>query len=433
MTIELTPNGVACNLACTYCYQNQMRDAGNISGGYDFDKMVAGLEREGGQFTVFGGEALLTPLPVLEEIFAYGLKKFGTNAVQSNGALITPAHVELFTKYKVHVGLSLDGPGDLNDSRWAGSLEKTRAATRDSFEGLRLLLLAGIIPSIIVTLYQGNAVGTKLDKLMMWFCRLDDVGVRSIRLHLLEVENDAVRREMALTTEENIDALFALYKFEKTTKVQFDIFGEMRRLLMGDDKQTTCIWNACDPYTTSAVRGINGQGESSNCGRTNKEGVDWQKASAPGHERQVALYHTPQSDLGCQDCRFFFACKGQCPGTAEHGDWRNRSEHCAIWMALFERIEHDLLQDGHVPLSCDLHLRLKVDKTMLHYWEQGENISIADALSYAQTGRIPMVQTSRQHGDHWDAPDGYQHSDGVNTVHGDNGTTVMHGDSDGNK
>lgn len=407
-----------------------MRDAGNISNGYDLAKMIEGLEREGGPFTVFGGEALLTPLPVLEEIFKYGYDKFGNNAVQSNGALITPAHVELFKQYKVHVGLSLDGPGDLNDSRWAGSLEKTRAATRDSFEGLRLLLEAGLTPSIIVTLYRGNAVGMKLDKLMMWFYRLDDVGVRSIRLHLLEVENDVVRRDMALTTEENITALLALYKFQSKTQIQFDLFQEMKRLLMGDDQGATCIWNACDPYTTVAVRGINGQGESSNCGRTNKEGIDWQKASQPGHERQVTLYNTPQAQLGCQDCRFFFACKGQCPGTAEQGDWRNRSEHCAIWMALFERMERDLIYEGFVPLSCDMTLRLKVDQVMLKYWEQGQNISIVDALSYAQTGRIPMVQKTQQHGDHWDAPDGYQHTDGANVVHGDRGTTVMHGDSD---
>lgn len=409
-----------------------MRDAGNISSGYNFEKMVEGLEREGGAFTVFGGEALLTPLSVLEEIFKYGFSKFGHNAVQSNGALITPAHIDLFKQYNVHVGLSLDGPNDMNDSRWAGSLEKTRATTHDSFEGLRLLLEAGLVPSIIVTLYRGNAVGVELHRLIQWFKILESQGIRSIRLHLLEVENDDVRRDMALTTEENIAALLMLYKFQQTTQIQFDLFQEMKRLLMGDDQNVTCIWNACDPYTTSAVRGINGQGESSNCGRTNKEGVDWQKANQEGHERQVALYNTPQAQLGCQDCRFFFACKGQCPGTAEQGDWRNRSEHCAIWMALFEKIERDLIYEGFVPLSCDMDLRLKVDQVMLKYWEQGQNISVVDALSYAQTGRIPIVQVHQQHGDHWDAPDGYQHTDGVNIVHGDSGTTVMHGDSDGN-
>lgn len=433
MTTELTPSGVACNLACTYCYQNQMREAGNVSGGANFEKMKAGLERENTAFTVFGGEALLTPLPQLEEIFAYGLQRFGSNGVQSNGVLITDAHVALFKKYKVFVGLSLDGPGPLNDSRWAGSLEKTREATVASFQGLDRLLRAGIKPSIIVTLYRGNAVGDRLWQLMAWFRELEALGLLNVRLHLLEVESDAVRGAMALTVEENLTALLRLYEFQATTKVRFDLFAEMARLLMGDDANTTCIWNACDTYTTAAVRGVNGQGESSNCGRTNKEGVDWRKADRPGFERQVALYHTPQEDLGCAGCRFFFACKGQCPGTAEAGDWRNRSEHCGIWMGMFKRIEADLIGIGKTPLSQMDDLRMRADALMLRYWERGENLSVTAALHALKTGELPSAGW-HEHGDHYDAPDGYVHEDAAEVmsyVHGDKGTTYTHGDSHG--
>src|SRR6185503_15584785 len=381
MSIELTPVGVACNLSCDYCYQNQMREAGNITQGYNFEKMKAGLEREGGQFSIFGGEALLTPLPILEEIFAYGLERFGSNSIQSNGTLITDEHIVLFQRYKVHVGLSLDGPDELNDSRWAGTLEKTRAATHASFVALHKLLKVKIVPSIITTLYRGNAVGERLWRLMQWFTTLNKLGIRSMRIHLLEVENDRVRSTMALTNEENTAALLSLYHFQKMHPgIDFDIFNDMRKLLMAEDQQVTCIWNACDPYTTAAVRGVNGQGESSNCGRMNKEGVDWRKADVVSHDRQVALYHTPQEELGCQGCRFFFACKGQCPGTAQDGDWRNRSEHCASWMALFERMEADLIQEGRVPLSKQPELRQRVDAVMLRFWESGKNISIHEAL-----------------------------------------------------
>lgn len=408
-----------------------MRDAANITEGYNFEKMKAGLEKEGGQFTVFGGEALLTPLPVLEEIFAYGFKRFGANGVQTNGALISSAHIALFKKYQVHVGLSLDGPEELNDSRWAGSLEKTRAATAASFAALEELFTAGITPSLIVTLYRGNAGTTeRLSRLLKWFYSLEARGVRSVRLHLLEVENESVRESMALTIQENTAALLRLYEFQATTRIKFDLFAEMAKLLLGDDKGATCTWNACDPYTTNAVRGVDGLGQSSNCGRTNKEGIDWRKSNQVGYERQLALYHTPQADLGCQDCRFFFACKGQCPGTAEDNDWRNRSEHCAIWMSLFERIENDLVGLGRTPLSLAGELRRKVEVAMLDTWSRGRNISVREALSCARTGVPPVGNNgNREHGDHWDAPDGYEHNDGPTQVHGDNGTTTMHGDS----
>src|SRR5947207_15122107 len=50
MGVELRPFGVACNLACTYCYQNPMRESGNLRQTYDMAKMKAALEREGSSF-----------------------------------------------------------------------------------------------------------------------------------------------------------------------------------------------------------------------------------------------------------------------------------------------------------------------------------------------------------------------------------------------
>src|SRR5688572_11652323 len=113
MTLEVNPVGVKCNLECTYCYEGGQREAGNFSPGYDVDAMIAALDKETSEFALFGGEALLIKLPDLERLLAYGLKRFGKNGVQTNGTLITDAHVELFKKYKCHVGVSMDGPGVL--------------------------------------------------------------------------------------------------------------------------------------------------------------------------------------------------------------------------------------------------------------------------------------------------------------------------------
>ena len=82
--------------------------------------MKAALERAGSHFTIFGGEPLLVPEHVLEELWAFGLERFGTNGIQTNGTLINDRHIALFKKYKVYVGISVDGPDDLNDVRWAG-------------------------------------------------------------------------------------------------------------------------------------------------------------------------------------------------------------------------------------------------------------------------------------------------------------------------
>ena len=107
MSIEVRPLGVKCNIQCQYCYQNPQRDAGNIPNAFDLPKMKAALERAGSHFTIFGGEPLLVPEHVLEELWAFGLERFGTNGIQTNGTLINDRHIALFKKYKVirrHLG-----------------------------------------------------------------------------------------------------------------------------------------------------------------------------------------------------------------------------------------------------------------------------------------------------------------------------------------
>jgi uncharacterized protein len=384
VTVELRPLGVKCNIQCQYCYQNPQRDAGNVLHAYDLEKMKAGIAAEGGPFSLFGGEPLLIPEKDLEALWAWGLAEYGRNSLQTNGVLINDQHIRMFKAYKVSVGISLDGPGELNDVRWGGTLQATRQATAKAQAAIERLCREGMPPSLIVTLHRNNATSDKLPALCDWLLSLQAGGVRSARLHLLEVDDEQIRRKYALTAQENLLALrrFAVLEKELTT-LQLDLFREMRQLLLGEDEHTTCIWNACDPYTTHAVRGVEGNGQRSNCGRTNKDGIDFTKANRDGFERYLALYQTPQEHGGCQDCRFFLMCKGQCPGTAIDGDWRNRTEHCEVWMELYRSLERDLLEQGLQPLSASPH-RQSVEAFFLERWADGENASMSQAVRHLE-------------------------------------------------
>lgn len=406
MNTELLASGVKCNIQCEYCYQNPIRDAGNHSAGYDLAAMKLGLAAEGKRFTLFGGEALLMPMEDLEDILKFGKEKWGGSGLQTNGTLITMEHLDLFRRYNVSVGISIDGPGELNDARWAGSLEKTRAATAATLRAIEWLLAIGMPVNLIVTLHRGNATAERLPRLADWFIELDRSGAQSARLHILEVDDETGRR-WQLSSEENVAALIAMKTLEQKSlkTLRFDMFSEMATLLM-KGSASTCIWGGCDPLTTPAVHGVNGMGGRTNCSRTNKDGIDWVKADAHGVERYRMLHVTPQEDGGCKDCRFFFACKGQCPGTAIGGDWRNRTEHCAVWFGLLQEIETELRSAGKTPISWDPKLRAKAEKEMF------DNLG------------------DTEHQDHWDAPDGYEHTDNGFWIHGDQGETKTHGDHD---
>lgn len=418
MTVEVLPVGTKCGLVCRHCYQHPIRDAGNQETNYDLHAMKRALSEEGKHFSVFGGEPLLTPIEDLEELWRWGMERFGRNSVQTSGAAITDYHLELFKKYNVSVGISLEGPGELNDIRWAGSLERTRECTAHSEKVLKRLLDRRHPVSLITTLNRANARPDRLRRLLDWYRWLDTRDLRNVNLHLLEIENEKVRKDWALTEKENTEALLACSGLQsELTHLRFQPILDMTQLLLGDDSQTTCTWGACDPYTTRAVRGINSQGDRVNCSRVNKAGIDMLKCDRELLIRPLALYHVAQDHGGCNECKFWFACKGGCPGQSIGGDWRRKSEHCKTLQSIFKTLEKRLAAVGFRPISLD-HRRELVEARMLEAFSAGNPISVKRAM----TDEAPASSKDNSHGDN-------DHGDRGHGDHGDVAKPIIsHGD-----
>ena len=384
MGVELRPLGVSCNLACTYCYQEPQRLAGNHRQSYDLDAMKEAVLAAGGPLTLFGGEPLLVDFNDLRDLLEWGCATFGETGIQTNGALITDAHIEVFERCRTQVGVSIDGPAELNDARRHPG-GRTRSTT-DTIHANLVRLVEGMSrpPGLIVTLHRANATAEHLPRMSEWFRDLERIGIRAVRLHVLEVD-DPEATDLTLTPAENVAALLHFIKLEgQLEKLRFDVTSEFTTLLTGRDQGVSCVWRACDPYTTEAVQGVEGNGQSSNCGRTNKDGVDFVKADEVGFERYVALHATPQEHGGCQGCRFFLLCKGQCPGTSVGGDWRNRTEHCLTWKSLFTSVERYLLTRGSTPITLSSELP-DLEAQMVQSWRDGRNPRI-DSLTSPAVG-----------------------------------------------
>lgn len=297
MTVEIHAFD-KCNIACTYCYEGEARSVEELQGAikYDLEAILRTAGRLNQKFTTFGGEPLLFPLDDLEKIFSFGFNKFKGNGVQTNGTLITEDHIKLFKRYNVHVGISIDGPADLNDARRVGSLASTRRATGRTEENIKKLCEAQIVPSIISTIHRINA--------FLAFKSIIELPLKGLK---------------------------------------FDTYEELKNLLTGTGP-ASCNWNGCDPYSTPAVQGIDGDGSLKNCGRTYKDGISWRKSNTRTNIRQLALYNLPQEVGGCKNCSYFAFCKGECPG--ESDDWRNKSDQCGLIKRLFGYIENRLRLGG---------------------------------------------------------------------------------------
>ena len=464
MSLEFRPAGVSCNIGCKYCYQQPTRDTGNVVK-YDKAAVWNALSTTKEYWSLFGGEALLLPLSDLEELLELGFSRFGHTGVQTNGTLITPRHIELFDKYKTHVGISIDGPSELNDIRWAGTLEGTRkltARTEDSLTTLAKRSVAEnkpfLMPSIICTLHKGN-IGSieKQNRMVEWFHELDALKIPQVNLHVMELDYEA--NEWALPVDVQTKFLIRLWdESTSLTTLKFFKFQEILQLLMGDDRNAVCVWHACDPWNTQAVQGLEGDGSPSHCTRTNKDGKTWLPAVGTGkatehaiggfqgnryHERQLSLYVTPQEQGGCKDCRFWLMCLGQCPGTGEasateaQGDWRLRSSYCELWKNLFAEGERRLIATEQKPISLWKN-RKDLEARMYELWASGEETYV-EGLVAESKGLLKPWFNAAGHGDHVDASQGVavvpvmashgdEHGVRTNVAHADQSHSDAHGD-----
>jgi uncharacterized protein len=329
MTVEIRPYGDKCNLRCRYCYENPLRDYNLPSTPPDWKAIKEALIKHDTQFIVFGGEPLVTPIEELEEIWKLGLEKWKGNGIQTNGSLITSQHIALFKKYNVSVGFSIDGPHMMNDARSApsGETSATRQLTDAANRNIVTCLKEGIGTSLIVTLHNLNIGYGLVDRFISWLVYLEQFGLKHVRIHLLE--QDGELDDLIPNEDDLMQAFTLLYELSKITELKFDMLYELvERLKTG--RGGTCVYNNCDPCNTRAVSGIGANGEPTNCGRVNKEGIDFLKASDHLPIRGHVLQSTTQEMGGCQGCEYWYACQGNCPGTGIHGDWRNRTIHCSI-------------------------------------------------------------------------------------------------------
>lgn len=361
MTAEIRLLGNACNLGCTYCYQEPMRLAGNVSTPYDLEKVFEQIDKLGHEFSLFGGEALLVPKKDLEAIWKYGYEKFGKNGIQTNGTLIDDDHIELFKKYKVSVGISIDGPNELNGLREVrvgekGSKEKkdkTLEMTKIIMSNIEKLAKMNINLGIIITLHRLNTDGNGINRLMNFIRWLGDIGVKYGTIHTLEVDSTMPDQDKYVIPQKRNADVFVKFAefFEENKDLNWRPFCDIKPMLEGSKEKVTCYWNYCDPHNTQAVYGIEGDGALGNCGRTNKDGVMWYKSEGHAYQRYISFYHTPQNMGGCQGCRFWSICGGNCPGEAQNGDFRNKTIHCKTQKALLGFYEEQLEKEGIMPIT----------------------------------------------------------------------------------
>lgn len=154
-----------CNLACDYCYYSTCQ--GKPEGVRHIDEVLLekfiaefmGLSRGTVSFAWQGGEPLLAGLPFFEKVVelqaSYAPR--GTtisNALQTNGTLITERWAAFLKRYNFLVGVSLDGPAALHDQR---RIDASGTGSHDRvIRGIRLLERHQVDFNILTVVHKHN-------------------------------------------------------------------------------------------------------------------------------------------------------------------------------------------------------------------------------------------------------------------------------------
>lgn len=122
----IKPVGPRCNLRCEYCFyleKEPMFDSLATMNDEVLEATIKGALERGNQSFSFiwqGGEPLLAGIDFFRKAVAlqkkYGAERSVSNALQTNGTLITEEWADFFVENDFLVGVSLDGPEHIHDT-----------------------------------------------------------------------------------------------------------------------------------------------------------------------------------------------------------------------------------------------------------------------------------------------------------------------------
>ncbi|WCL82249.1 radical SAM protein [Saprospira sp. CCB-QB6] len=147
-----------CNLDCLYCYEKVSKTGQDMS----IEQFKELVELSLGQtssdqltFLFHGGEPTLLPIAWYEEALDYALalsKSLGKRvsfAMQSNLVRLKEEYIQLFQRYKIQLGVSLDQPVFLLDDSQRGGETKV-------FKNFRRLQAAKVKAGVLATINSSN-------------------------------------------------------------------------------------------------------------------------------------------------------------------------------------------------------------------------------------------------------------------------------------
>jgi uncharacterized protein len=360
-----------CNLRCTYCRSwseepNQAMSFEVLASATRDALTAAGVGDV--KFVWHGGETTLRPIEFYERALwlQERYRKPGqmiANVIQTNGTRLTDDWLDFFQRYEFGVGVSLDGPPEIHDSRrrdvaGRGTSELVRGSIeRLSERGIRCGVLMVVDDDVI----RAGAQRT-LDYLL-------ELRVRHVSLLNVTPEGvptPASAEEPYLeyqTFVEYLREMFRLWYPAHVDDIAILEISDLRNMLEGR-KRVSCVHG---PNCVGSFFTIEPDGDIGHCDKY-QQNADFcfgnilrtplaEVTSSPRLQR--AYGYTAAGLELCRSCRWYAVCQGGCPYDRYVRVTRRsspRDERCCGLAPLLDEMSATIAQHaGTEPLGEGLH------------------------------------------------------------------------------
>lgn len=346
-----------CDLACRYCYDfHAPTYSRRLPEEVARRAILDALSRSGPSLRVIfhGGEPLLAmdqirSLVPFAQQAARNAGREVTFSVQTNGRHFAPGTVDFLLEHEFSIGVSLDGPPEINDRHRVdhagrGHFAEIETALRSN---PRLLAKVGVLTTVTST----NAA-----RLLETASYFRDLGIKGWDTTLFQPLGRATgtTAEFAPPTDAIIRSYLAL--FDAVEAGEFDGMAVMPvlryvRNVLSTERRSMCLRDACGAARDLVSISADGAIESCDCigdpalslGRMDREGID---AALEGPVAEAIRGRSTNSLPPCRQCDWRSFCGGTCLARSALNEVDE--QECRISLAIFPEIFRRLVESDRL-------------------------------------------------------------------------------------
>jgi uncharacterized protein len=350
-SLLIKPASAVCNLDCEYCFYLD-RDADPYKALPARRMTDETLERlvdtylfysyPNSTFAFQGGEPTLAGLPFFEKLVEWQ-KQYGrdgqsvSNALQTNGMLLDKSWCDLFRSYDWLIGLSLDGPEEINDKYRFN--KEGRGTWKRVMQSLELMQKERVEFNVLCVLNQANV---EKPKELYRFYRSH--GIDNLQfIPLAEFDREGNPLPYTVTADQYGRFLCEIFElwWPERRKVRVRFFDNTAEALAGQKPGNCTMHETCDSYVVVEYNGdvypcdffVEGSWKLGNVVLDS-----WSEIARRTRRYSFAAKKT-LAHPECQVCEFQSICHGGCPKFRHgpHGRFEELDYFCQAYKMVFAR------------------------------------------------------------------------------------------------